>query len=87
MNPMKTVFCKRLNQERPALTEAPFKGPIGELILNNVSAEAFNEWLEIQMKIINEERLDLSEERSQERLYQQLITFLNLADVVVDVSR
>lgn len=82
MNKTNMVFCKRLKREMPALKEAPIKGPIGELILENVSEEAWLEWVEAQIKIINEERLDLSDEAGQERLYQEMIAFLGLGDLV-----
>ncbi len=76
------VFCKKLGKDLPALSEAPLKGPIGQLILNNVSEEAWQEWVEAEIKIINEERLDLSEERAQIRLFEQMVEFLNLGDLV-----
>jgi Fe-S cluster biosynthesis and repair protein YggX len=72
------IFCKRFNQEMPGLNEPPLFGPLGEVIKQHVSADAWHEWLEVQMKIINEERLDLSEESSQARLFKQMCTFLNL---------
>jgi Fe-S cluster biosynthesis and repair protein YggX len=77
-----TVYCRKLKRELPAFETAPIAGPIGEVIVQHVSKEAFNEWLEVQMKIINEERLDLSEEASQGRLYQQMIHYLELDDLV-----
>lgn len=76
------VFCRRLNREMPKMLEAPLKGSIGQIILDNVSKEAFEEWLEVQIKIINEERLDLSDTNAQERLYGQMISYLNLSDLV-----
>lgn len=80
MNATNTVFCKRLNEQLEALSEAPIKGPIGEVILKNVSKEAWEEWLEVQMKIINEERLDLSDEAAQKRLFDQMIVYLGIED-------
>lgn len=76
------VFCKKLGKELPALSEAPLKGPIGKLILDNISEEAWQEWVEAEIKIINEERLDLSEERSQQRLFSEMLEFLHLSDHV-----
>ncbi len=82
MNEKKMVICKKLNKELPALTEVPLKGPIGKLIIENISEEAWQEWVEAEMKIINEERLDLSEERAQIRLFEEMLQFLNLKDLV-----
>jgi Fe-S cluster biosynthesis and repair protein YggX len=78
MSTNKQVYCKKYGCEKPALDEAPLMGPIGQLILENISAEAWQEWVEAQIKIINETRLDLSDEKSQSRLYEQMIEFLNL---------
>lgn len=79
---MKTVFCARLKREMTALDKAPMPGDIGAVILHHVSEEAWNEWLEAQIKIINEERLDLSDEKAQRLLYQQMVQFLGIEDFV-----
>lgn len=79
---MKKIFCRYFKAEKDALNRPPMAGPIGQILLENVSEEAWNEWLEAQIKIINEERLDLSEEKAQRRLFQQMVQFLNIEDVV-----
>lgn len=66
----------------PALSDAPLNGAIGQTIHQNVSEEAWNEWVEAQIKIINEERLDLSEQPAQQRLYQQMVAFLGLGELL-----
>jgi len=82
MNKPNTVFCQRYKEVKPALSEAPLPGPLGQLLLHHVSEEAFNEWAEVQIKIINEERLDLSEEAKQDRLFHQMVAFFNLSELV-----
>lgn len=66
----------------PALSEAPLKGPIGDIILRNISADAWQDWVEAQIKIINEERLDLSDPVAQKRLFSRMIEHLGLSDLV-----
>lgn len=78
----KKIFCKKFNKEMPALENPPMLGEIGEILFKNVSSDAFNEWLELQIKIINEERLDLSEVSAKERLFNAMISFLNIEDLV-----
>ena len=80
MERLTTVYCSRYKEQKPALAETPMSGPIGQLIAKHVSQDAWDEWLEVQIKIINEERLDLSEEAMQQRLYQQMVNFLGLSD-------
>lgn len=82
MHAKNVVFCKKYGREMPALSEAPLKGPIGEIIKNNVSEAAWLEWVEAQMKIINEERLDLSDIAAQKRLFSQMIDYLGLGDLI-----
>ena len=76
------VFCKKFNKELPSLATAPLLGNVGQVILKNCSRDAWNEWLEVQIKIINEERLDLSEKSAKERLYNAMINFLNIPDLL-----
>lgn len=76
------VECVKKNARLPGLGEAPFVGKLGEIILQNISEEAWREWVELEIKIINEERLDLSEERAQLRLFDHMIEALNLKDLV-----
>jgi Fe-S cluster biosynthesis and repair protein YggX len=54
---MKTVHCAKLGRELPALDEAPWPGPLGERILNEVSADAWAMWEEQMKMILNEYRL------------------------------
>jgi len=77
---MSTVFCKKFKGEKEALESPPLFGPIGKIIFENISKEAFEEWMELEIKIINEERLDLSEKKSQDRLFEAMINFLELEE-------
>ena len=45
---MSTVLCAKLNKELPALDKAPFPGPAGQEILEKVSAQAWNDWMNFQ---------------------------------------
>lgn len=78
----KTVFCRHFKKDLPAMKKAPMPGALGQILLENVSEDAFNEWIEAQIKIINEERLDLSEDRAQRRLYQKMGEFLDITDLM-----
>ena len=77
---MRKIKCTYLGCEAQGLPNPPFEGPLGQEIFENVSAEAWSEWLEMQTKIINEYRLDLSEGDSRKTLLSQMRTFLKLSD-------
>ena len=47
------------------MERAPFKGPLGQRVFENVSKEAWRAWLEHSKMLINEYRLDLTSENGQ----------------------
>ena len=51
---MRTVFCKKYNEELEGMSAAPYPGQKGEDLFNNISKKAWQEWLEHQKMIINE---------------------------------
>ena len=72
------VYCYHLKKEAEGLEEAPLPGPLGNEILARVSQEAWAEWEEQQIKLVNEYRLDLCKREDRERLVVQLRDFLGL---------
>lgn len=60
------------------MPKAPFPGPLGEEVQKHVSVEGFQQWQEMQVKIINEYRLDLSEPKHRQVLLKQMRQFLGL---------
>ena len=53
----RTVKCIKLGREAPGLDFAPLPGELGKRILENVSKEAWQEWLRLQTMLINEQQL------------------------------
>lgn len=68
MSKVKTVYCKKLKQELPALDAAPYPGPLGEEIFQHISAQAWEQWMEYQTKLINELKLKVFQKEAQEIL-------------------
>ncbi len=79
---MNTIYCKKLQKEATQMIKAPFPGEIGERIIKNISAEAWQEWLELQTKIINENRLSPINPEHKDIIKNEMIKFLfNDSDV------
>lgn len=79
---MNTIYCKKLQKEATQIIRAPFPGEIGERIIKNISAEAWQEWLELQTKIINENRLSPINPEHKDIIKNEMIKFLfNDSDV------
>ena len=74
------IYCKHLKKEASALEKAPLPGDLGQKILENISAEAWAEWTEMQMKIVNEYRLDLALAEHRQVLKDQLNSFFGFGD-------
>jgi Fe-S cluster biosynthesis and repair protein YggX len=51
------VHCILLGREAPGLERVPYPGPLGQRIFNEVSQEAWANWLRHQTMLINEYRL------------------------------
>lgn len=73
------ITCARCSQAKPALAKPPFKGPLGQQILDNVCADCWKEWIFTGTKVINELRLDFGNPEHSEIYDQHMKEFLNLA--------
>ena len=72
-----TVFCRKYKKDLPRMDRAPFPGPNGEDLFNNVSKQAWQEWLSFQTMLINEKQLSLADSASRKYLNEQLQNFLD----------
>lgn len=70
------VHCRRLKQELEGLDAPPFPGPAGQRIYENVSKRAWEEWLAVQTRLINEKHLNMIEPEARKYLSEQREKFL-----------
>jgi Fe-S cluster biosynthesis and repair protein YggX len=82
----KTVFCLKLNKQAPALLSPPFPNDLGDRIFHNISQPAWDGWVIEQTKLINELRLDISDEKSQDFLQNKMLEYL-FSEKSVDVEK
>jgi len=73
---MSMVFCTKYGKEMPGLFQAPFPGEAGTRILENISAQAWGEWLEMQTMFINENQLNLMDSEARVFLAERRDEFL-----------
>lgn len=55
----RTVHCIKLAKEAEGLERPPYPGALGQRIFEQVSKEAWQEWIQHQTRVINEYRLAL----------------------------
>ena len=53
----RTVHCVKLGVTADGLDNPPFPGEQGQRIFENVSAQAWSDWLKLQTMLINEYKL------------------------------
>ena len=70
--------CARCSQPTGQLAKAPFKGPLGERIFQNICQTCWREWIEMGTKVINELSLVLSSQAGQDTYDQYMVEFLQL---------
>ena len=73
---MATVMCAKYEKEMSQMEKPPFPGPDGQNIFENISAMAWDEWLNIQTMVINENRLNLMDPEARTYLAEQRNKFL-----------
>jgi len=70
------VKCLKLGVEAEGLVSVPFPGPKGQYIYDNVSQEAWKEWVTMQTMIINEQRLASFDPKAKKLLEEEREKFL-----------
>ncbi len=66
------VKCVKLGREAVGLDLPPYPGELGKRIYQNVSKEAWDQWVRLQTMIINENRLNLADAAHRKYLAEQL---------------
>ncbi|MEJ2424813.1 MAG: oxidative damage protection protein [Candidatus Thiodiazotropha sp.] len=69
------VQCVRLKREAEGLERVPYPGELGKRIFENVSKEAWQEWLRHQTMLINENRLSPVNPQARKFLEEQMEQF------------
>jgi Fe-S cluster biosynthesis and repair protein YggX len=66
------VSCVKLGREAEGLERPPVPGELGKRIFGNVSKEAWQQWVRYQTMLINENRLNLMDQRARKYLSEQM---------------
>jgi len=66
------VQCVKLGREAEGLEKAPYPGELGQRIFENVSKEAWQQWLRHQTMLINEYRLVAFEPKARQFLVGEM---------------
>ena len=83
---MNLINCIKLKKQLEGLERAPYPGELGKKILNSVSKEAWQMWLDHQTMLINENNLNLFEESSQKYLKEQMDKYFFADDDIDEIQ-
>lgn len=72
----RTVFCSFLKREADGLDYVPYPGELGRRIYDNISKDAWGQWVAHQTMLINENRLTPIEPKARSFLVAEMEKFL-----------
>ena len=72
----RTVQCAYLKKEAEGLDFPSYPGELGKRIFLNISKEGWAAWLKHQTMLVNENRLNLADQRARQYLTRQMERFL-----------
>jgi Fe-S cluster biosynthesis and repair protein YggX len=71
----RTVHCVKLDKEAEGLDRPPYPGELGQRIFDNVSKEAWQQWLRHQTILINEHRISPVDPEARKFLEKEMEQF------------
>jgi Fe-S cluster biosynthesis and repair protein YggX len=77
---MADVTCTRCKQVREGIPRPPWPGDQGREIAERICKACWTEWLAMQVKVINEYRLNLADPKHAETLEKQMLIFLGFVE-------
>lgn len=75
------IFCVYLSKMASRLEKPPMPGEMGKVIYENISQDAWDSWLEMQTKLMNEHRFDPMNRKDREKIRSHMMSFLKLNDL------
>lgn len=68
----RTVHCVKLGREAEGLERPPYPGALGQRIFEQVSKQAWADWVAHQTRLINEYRLALADAQARKFLREEM---------------
>jgi Fe-S cluster biosynthesis and repair protein YggX len=74
------VNCRKLGKPLPGLARPPYKNELGKRIYEEVSKEAWDQWLQDSVKYINTYRVDLASPEGQQFMFKQVAIYFGFEE-------
>ncbi|MCW6555990.1 oxidative damage protection protein [Yersinia ruckeri] len=72
----RTIFCTFLQKDAEGQDVQLYPGEVGKRIYNEISKEAWSQWMSKQTMLINEKKLNMMNVDDRKLLEQEMIKFL-----------
>lgn len=76
----RTVMCRKLGRELPGMPFKPFEDALGQRIYDEISLDAWKQWLNDSVKYVNTYRLDLADASAQAFMRKQMAVYFGFED-------
>ena len=70
------VTCVKYGKQLRGLEQPPFPGPLGQRIFESVSQQAWNEWQERSVELMQQRKLSMGDPQARKQLLQEMEKFL-----------
>lgn len=78
---MPVITCSRCGKEKEAVTKTAFyRGEVRDKLIANACQDCWDEWIKMQIMLINEYRLNLMDPATDDFLNKQVLAFFNLGE-------
>jgi Fe-S cluster biosynthesis and repair protein YggX len=74
------VKCRKLGRELPGLKKPPYRNALGQRLFDEVSQEAWDQWLQESVRLINTYRIDLGDPEGQRFMLQQTALYFGFEE-------
>ncbi|SEQ50376.1 Fe-S cluster biosynthesis and repair protein YggX [Solimonas aquatica] len=71
----RTVHCVKLGIDAEGLDRPPLPGAMGQRVFEQVSKQAWQQWIQHQTRLINEYRLNLADAAARKQLTEEMEKF------------
>ncbi len=78
------ILDRRTGSPQPKLPDPPMRGPVGQFIFDHFGQDTWREWIGQGTKVINELRLDFSNDQHQEVYEQYMLEWLQVTREEID---
>lgn len=79
-----SFICRKTGRPGHQMDRPPFRGALGEWIQKNISRETFQLWIAQGTKVINELRLDLSQDKDVDTYDAHMREYLGIDDLLYE---